>query len=40
MIDYIKQHLDQTVSGNHTMLVKGANGARMFEVAAALKEYF
>lgn len=40
MIDYIKQHLDQTVSENHTMLVKGANGARMFEVAAALKEYF
>lgn len=40
MIDYIKQHLDQTVSENHTILVKGANGARMFEVAAALKEYF
>ncbi|AEX20910.1 UDP-N-acetylmuramoyl-tripeptide--D-alanyl-D-alanine ligase [Vibrio sp. EJY3] len=40
MIDYIKQHLDQTVSDNHTILVKGANGARMFEVAAALKEYF
>ncbi|MBR9789709.1 MAG: UDP-N-acetylmuramoyl-tripeptide--D-alanyl-D-alanine ligase [Vibrionaceae bacterium] len=40
MIDYIKQHLDQTVSENHTMLVKGSNGARMFEVAAALKEYF
>ncbi len=40
MIDYIKQHLDQVVSENHTILVKGANGARMFEVAAALKEYF
>ncbi len=40
MIDYIKQHLDQTVSEDHTILVKGANGARMFEVAAALKEYF
>ncbi len=40
MIDYIKQHLDQTVSDQHTILVKGANGARMFEVAAALKEYF
>ncbi|CAH1608166.1 D-alanyl-D-alanine-adding enzyme [Vibrio jasicida] len=40
MIDYIKQHLDQTASQHHTMLVKGANGARMFEVAAALKEYY
>ncbi len=40
MIDYIKQHLDQTASDSHTILVKGANGARMFEVAAALKEYF
>ncbi len=40
MIDYIKQHLDQTASESHTILVKGANGARMFEVAAALKEYF
>ncbi|WP_104025939.1 UDP-N-acetylmuramoyl-tripeptide--D-alanyl-D-alanine ligase [Vibrio jasicida] len=40
MIDYIKQHLDQTAPQHHTMLVKGANGARMFEVAAALKEYY
>jgi UDP-N-acetylmuramoyl-tripeptide--D-alanyl-D-alanine ligase len=40
MIDYIKQHLDQAVPEHHTMLVKGANGARMFEVAAALKEYY
>ena len=40
MIEYIKQHLDQAVPENHTMLVKGANGARMFEVAAALKEYY
>ncbi|MDV5058350.1 UDP-N-acetylmuramoyl-tripeptide--D-alanyl-D-alanine ligase [Vibrio diabolicus] len=40
MIEYIKQHLDQAVPENHTILVKGANGARMFEVAAALKEYY
>ena len=40
MIDYIKQHLDQAVPEHHTILVKGANGARMFEVAAALKEYY
>jgi UDP-N-acetylmuramoyl-tripeptide--D-alanyl-D-alanine ligase len=40
MIDYIKQHLDQAGPEHHTMLVKGANGARMFEVAAALKEYY
>ncbi|CAM2945682.1 UDP-N-acetylmuramoyl-tripeptide--D-alanyl-D-alanine ligase [Vibrio mytili] len=40
MIDYIKQHLDQAVPEHHTILVKGANGARMFDVAAALKEYF
>ena len=40
MIDYIKQHLDQAAPEHHTMLVKGANGARMFEVAAALKEYY
>jgi len=40
MIEYIKQHLDQAALENHTILVKGANGARMFEVAAALKEYY
>ncbi|MGR5378041.1 UDP-N-acetylmuramoyl-tripeptide--D-alanyl-D-alanine ligase [Vibrio harveyi] len=40
MIDYIKQHLDQAAPEHHTMLVKGANGARMFEVAAAVKEYY
>ncbi|HHF3033585.1 TPA: UDP-N-acetylmuramoyl-tripeptide--D-alanyl-D-alanine ligase [Vibrio diabolicus] len=40
MIEYIKQHLDQAVPESHTILVKGANGARMFEVAAALKEYY
>ncbi|WP_447065992.1 UDP-N-acetylmuramoyl-tripeptide--D-alanyl-D-alanine ligase [Vibrio alginolyticus] len=40
IIEYIKQHLDQAVPENHTILVKGANGARMFEVAAALKEYY
>ncbi|MGR5408715.1 UDP-N-acetylmuramoyl-tripeptide--D-alanyl-D-alanine ligase [Vibrio sp. PNB22_8_1] len=40
MIDYIKQHLDQAAPECHTILVKGANGARMFEVAAALKEYY
>lgn len=40
MIDYIKQHLDLSAPENHTLLVKGANGARMFEVAAALKEYY
>ncbi|PFG45252.1 UDP-N-acetylmuramoyl-tripeptide--D-alanyl-D-alanine ligase [Vibrio sp. ES.051] len=40
LIEYIKQHLDQAVPEHHTILVKGANGARMFEVAAALKEYY
>ncbi|AUI85283.1 UDP-N-acetylmuramoyl-tripeptide--D-alanyl-D-alanine ligase [Vibrio azureus] len=40
MIDYIKQYLDRTSPELNTLLVKGANGARMFEVATALKEYY
>ncbi|WP_440889753.1 UDP-N-acetylmuramoyl-tripeptide--D-alanyl-D-alanine ligase [Vibrio sp. WZ-1] len=40
MIDYIKQQLTSTSSDNHTVLVKGANSAGMFKIAAALKEYF
>lgn len=40
MIDYIKQYLDRSSPELNTLLVKGANGARMFEVATALKEYY
>ncbi|MDK9775291.1 MULTISPECIES: UDP-N-acetylmuramoyl-tripeptide--D-alanyl-D-alanine ligase [unclassified Vibrio] len=40
IIDYIKQHLTLASSDNHTVLVKGANSAGMFKIAAALKEYF
>ena len=40
MIDYIKQHINLEQPQQHTLLVKGANGARMFEVVAALKEYY
>ncbi|MDF2153314.1 UDP-N-acetylmuramoyl-tripeptide--D-alanyl-D-alanine ligase [Vibrio sp. CAU 1672] len=40
MIEYIKQRLEQAASEHHTILVKGANSAGMFKVAAALKEYY
>mgnify|MGYP000548386122 CR=1 FL=1 len=39
MIDYIKQQI-KTHQGPQTLLVKGANSAGMFKVAAAVKEMF
>jgi UDP-N-acetylmuramoyl-tripeptide--D-alanyl-D-alanine ligase len=38
MIDYVDQQLQITPEQAHTVLIKGANGARMSIVAEALKE--
>jgi len=38
LIDYMEQHLQKTSEQAHTVLIKGANGARMSVVVEALKE--
>ncbi|MCL9781475.1 UDP-N-acetylmuramoyl-tripeptide--D-alanyl-D-alanine ligase [Vibrio sp. S4M6] len=40
LISYINHHLLLEENYSHTLLVKGANSARMFEVAASLKETY
>lgn len=40
LISYVNHHLSLEENHQHTILVKGANSARMFEIAASLKEKF
>ncbi len=40
LINYVNHHLSLEEKHQHTLLVKGANSARMFEIAASLKEKY